>query len=322
MIADAPKLPQTLLDAVKHFDPETARRYVESIKWADGPACPKCGSVSVYAIKRGAMHQCREKGCRCQFSLIRDTIFQGTHLTLDKWCLAVWQIANCKNGVSSCEMARSLGISQTSAWHLLHRVRWVIQQCPQGMMGESGTGVEADTTYMGGLMKFMTHERRERARNGYTLHGKAAVHGLKDRRTGTVRARVMGRETGEKVKDHIQENVSPRAFMFTDTARVYDWLPRGLGKGRFHLTVNHAKGEYARGSVHTNGLESFWNCLRRGCKGTYVRPSPERLQYYVDEQVWRFNMRKLADWERFDAAMRMIVGKRLTYKTLTEGKTR
>jgi transposase-like protein len=319
MIADSPKPPQTLLEAVRHFDAETARQYVQAIKWPDGPVCPKCGSVNVGTIKsRNGMHQCREKQCRCQFSLIKGTIFEGTHLRLDQWCLGVWQIVNCKNGVSSCEMARSLGISQTSAWHLLHRVRWVIQQNHEGMMGETGGGVEADTTYMGGLMKFMTEERRERARRSYMLHGKAAVHGLKDRRTGTVRAKVLGRETGPKVHDHIQENVSPRAFMFTDTARIYD----RLGKGRFHLTVNHRRGEFVRGSAHTNGLESFWNCLRRGCKGTYVRPSADRLQYYVDEQVWRFNMRKLTDWERFEAALRLIVGKRLTYKTLTDGATR
>jgi ISXO2-like transposase domain/Transposase zinc-ribbon domain len=302
--------PSTLLAALRHFDPDTADAYVRSIKWPDGPCCPKCGSVRVGEIKSRRRFQCRERECRHQFSLIADTIFAGTHLRLDQWIAGVWMIVNCRNGVSSCEIARAIGCKQQSAWHLLHRVRYVIQQAHAGQMhGE----IESDESFVGGLLKFMTGERKERAR----ARGKAIVHALKERSSGTVRAEVLPAARTEFVRDAVLENVAENAILYTDESHLYDWADGVY----IHESVNHQE-RYVDGRCHTNGLECFFNTLRRGLKGTYIRATPGHLQAYVDEQVYRFNHRHLTDWERFDGAMRLIVGKRLTYSELTGGAVR
>lgn len=311
--------PQTLLEAMRHFDPETARAYVASIKWPTGePVCPKCGSINVGTIKsRNGMKQCREKECRLQFSLTKGTVFESSHLRLDQWCVGVWMIVNCRNGVSSCEIARHIGCKQQSAWHLLHRVRYLLQQ-DDAKMGAQRGEVETDSTYIGGLLKFMSYDRQQKAKARGNW-GKTIVHAVKERRTGSVRARILTDEIKHPSRDFIGDNVEPGAMVYTDAAKEYRWLD---GSCYEHESVNHTNREYVRGRCHTNGLESFFNCLRRGLKGTYIAASPEHLQAYVDEQVWRYNNRADTDWQRFEAAMRLIVGKRLTYEALTDGAVR
>jgi transposase-like protein len=305
--------PQTLMAAVRHFDPETASRYIEGIKWPDGPVCPECGSVNVGRIKSRNRHQCREKGCRRQFSLLTGTIMEGTHLSLDKWVAAVWMIVNCRNGVSSCEIARTIGCKQQSAWHLLHRVRHVLAQDAANFTGVC----ESDETFVGGLVKFMSRERRARAK-ARGRHGKTVVHAVKERRSGMVRAEVIPAAQTVYVRDAVMEKVKPGSRLYTDEGRIYDWA----GDSWYtHRSVNHQE-RYVDGDVHTNGCENFFNCLRRACKGTYIKPTPEHLGAYVDEAVFRFNVRTLTEWERFEAAMKRIVGKRLTYAALTDGAVR
>lgn len=308
------KNPATLLDAMRHFDPDTARAYVAAIKWPDGPCCPKCGSVNVGRIASRNRLQCREKGCRRQFSLISDTIFESTHLRLDQWVMAVWMIVNCRNGVSSCEIARTIGCKQQSAWHLLHRVRHLLVPEDEGQL----TGpVESDETFIGGLFKFKSPHRRRRALANGRPNGKSVVHALKDRGTGKVRAEVIPNACAEYVRDAVLENVKEGSTLHTDSARIYDWA----GEVYMHKSVNHAV-TYVDGDCHTNGLENYFNCLRRGLKGTYIKAHHEHLPAYVNEQTWRFNARTLCDWDRFQGAMRKIVGKRLTYKVLTDGGIR
>jgi transposase-like protein len=308
------KNPATLMQAMRHFDPETASRFVESIKWPDGPVCPKCGSVNVGRIVSRNRHQCREKGCRKQFSLTTGTIFESTHLNLDQWCVAVWMIVGCRNGVSSCEIARTIGCKQQSAWHLLHRCRELLQ--PQNE-GQFAGVVEADETFVGGLLKFVSPHRRRRAIAAGRLRDKAVVHAMLERGSGRVRAEVIPAARTEFVRDAVLENVAQGSALYTDSSRVYDWASVTYA----HKTVNHAI-EYVKGPVHTNSLENYFNCLRRGLKGTYIRATPEHLPAYVNEQTFRFNNRKLSEWERFESAMRAIVGKRLTYSELTDGATR
>lgn len=321
MVALTPKLPGTLLAMIRHFsNPETCSAYVSEIKWPSGACCPKCGSVNVGEIKSRARFQCREKGCRKQFSLITDTIFEGTHLRLDQWFAGVWMIVNCKNGVSSCEIARAIGCKQQSAWHLLHRVRHCLQQNHVGKIGENRGAVECDSTFVGGIFKFMSFERQERARKSGRPHNKCVVHAIKDRKSSTVRANVTNSVSTDATKHEVQRHVERGANIYTDQGREYRWLT--FGSGYRHDTVNHSILEYARGPVSTNGCENFFNCLRRGLKGTYIWTTPEHLGAYVDEAVFRFNHRTESDWERFDRAMRLIVGKRLTYETLTDGATR
>lgn len=310
--------PLTLMEAVAHFSvPGVAEKYIKSIKWPDGACCPECGSVNVGAIKTRCRYQCREKECRRQFSLLTGTIFEASHLKLSQWCLALWMIANCKNGVSSCEIARAVGCKQQSAWHLLHRIRHLHTQQYTGQM--SGT-IESDCTFVGGQFKFMNHKAWERARKSPRPHAKTVVHAMVCRDTGEVRAAVVDGEKRDCTEPAIRKHVARGSYLFTDNGAAYRWAR--YTRDYEHFFVNHSVGEYARGAIHTNTMEGFFNCLRRGLKGTYIRASHDHLDAYVDEQVFRYNCRKLCDWERFDRTMRMIVGKRLTYRELTGGATR
>lgn len=212
MVSLAPSKPGTLLAAARYFTPEACAAYITGIKWPDGPCCPKCGSISVGEIKSRARFQCREKGCRKQFSLITDTIMEATHLRLDQWILGVWQIVNCRNGVSSCEIARAIGCKQQSAWHLLHRVRHILQQ----HNAEQFSGAcESDETFVGGLFKHMSPGRRARARTKGRA-AKAVVHAIKERKSGTVRAEVIPAAQSEYVRDAIMEHVKPGSRLYTD----------------------------------------------------------------------------------------------------------
>jgi transposase-like protein len=311
--------PNTLLAAVRYFDADTATAFVQSIKWSDGPFCPKCGSVNVGHIQSRGRHQCREKGCRKQFSATTGTIMEATHLKADQWMVAVWMIVNCRNGVSSCEIARTIGCKQQSAWHLLHRVRHILQQDTSEPM--RGT-VEADGTIVGGLVKNMPKRRRARFTRTHgrgPRAGKAVVHAIRERSSGRVRACVLTGESADELRRVIGESVKPGSRLLTDSANTYSWI---RSAGYFHQTVNHAEDEYVRDDVTVNGCENFFNCFRRALKGTYIRPSHGHLSAYVDEAVFRFNVREDSEWERFEKAMQRIVGKRLTYSELTGGAVR
>jgi len=310
------KKPVTLMAAIRYFNKPAAEKYVESIKWPEGPICPQCGSVNVGYIKSRGRHQCREKECRRQFSLTTGTIFEGTHLGLDKWMVAVWMIVNCRNGVSSCEIARTVGCKQQSAWHLLHRVRHVLAE--EGAELMRGT-VEADTTLVGGLVTNMPKKRRKEFRGRSPHHGKTAVHAVRERDSGRVRACIVKGETSAEARKVLAETVAPGSRLYTDSSHAYGWAKSG---GYRHETVNHSRDEYVRGDVTVNGCENFFNCLRRSLKGTYIRPSAGHLLAYVEEAAFRFNVRNKSEWERFDAAMRQIVDRRLTYKELTGGAKR
>lgn len=308
--------PNTLLSAMRHFTPDVAEGYIASIKWPDGPCCPKCGSVNVGEIKSRRRHQCREKGCRQQFSLTTGTILEGTHLRSDQWVAAVWMIVNCRNGVSSCEIARTIGCKQQSAWHLLHRIRHILA----GDEGAKLSGVvETDSTLVGGRLGNMPVKRRRKIQGQNPRVNKAAVHALRERRTGRVRAAVVQSERSDDIQAIVAEHVETGSCLHTDESRAYS---RVSELGIYRLSVNHGKGEYVRGTVTVNGCENFFSCLRRALKGTYIKATPGHLAAYVDEAVYRFNVREMTEWERFDSAMRRIVGKRLTYSTLTDGAVR
>lgn len=317
MIASAGQTPKTLIEAVcQSSDLDHARDYLIDKKWPDGLiACPECGSTNIGEIKSRGAFQCRERECRKQFSPKTGTIFEASPLPLSKWFAAVWMIANCKNGVSSHEIGRAIGVKQQSAWHVLHRVREAMRGAFTGrMLGEC----EADATFIGGLAKFMHKDVRERRIIGRGGHDKAMVHGVL-KRGGEIRARVVrkGRERIAYEADLVREAVTPGERVYTDTAASY----QRLGEDFLHEVINHAI-SYVEGRVHTNGVENFWSLLKRSLRGSYVSVDPDHLEAYVDEQVFRFNNRKLSDWQRFDRLMGMVIGKRLTYSKLTGGKTR
>jgi transposase-like protein len=311
------KPPRTLQEAIIYFsDPDRALEYAVKLRWPDGKViCPRCSSDRNYFIKTRKLWLCR--GCDKQFTLKVNTIFEDSALGMDKWMAAFWMLVNCKNGISSMEIHRALGITQKSAWFVLQRLRLALRTGSFGApkkMGGSDIELEADETFVGGLTKNMHRERKLRLVQQGGMHGgKAIVQGILDRNLREVRAAVVPNIKRETLQNAILNNVKYGSTVYTDDAVGYDKL-----HSRFvHDVVNHSE-EYVRGRVHTNGLENFWSLLKRGLRGTYVCVEPFHLDRYVDEQVFRYNNRKNKnDADRFALAMSQVAGKRLTYSELT-----
>lgn len=303
--------PKTLLDMINYFSDEmNAFKYLCRQRWGDTVSCPRCQSEKVKLIETRRVFRCN--GCRKQFSVKVGTIFEDSPISLTKWLPAVWLIANAKNGISSYELHRSLGVTQKTAWFMLHRIRVALQN---GSFELLEGHVEADETYVGGRSEFMHHKVREarrlEGRMGKGGHGKTIVAGV-IQRNGNIVAKVIQRTNRTTMLNFLMDNVHGNARLFTDQARGYEYA-------KFyweHQVVNHAI-EYVRGNVHTNSMENFWSLLKRGLKGTYVSVDPIHLERYVGEQVFRFNQRKDNDGGRFKKAIRQIVGRRLTYAELT-----
>jgi transposase-like protein len=310
----ADRFPQTLMDAVTHFaDPDRCHEYMRSIKWPDGQiTCPECGGLEIGEIKSRRMFQCKAKGCRKQFSVKVGTIFEDSPLPLQKWFVAVWSITNAKNGISSCELARAIGVTQKSAWFMLHRVRLAMKTGTfQRIKGE----IEADETFIGGLSKNMHKNRRARTITGTGGSGKTAVMGILQRISeeapSRATAKVVQNVRGETLQPEIRKTVEPGSTLYTDAWPSY----RGLSDKYTHEVIDHAV-EYVRDNVHTNGIENFWSLLKRTLRGTYVHVDPEHLDRYLDEQALRFNERKKTDGQRFVEVMCHVPGRRLMYKRL------
>lgn len=306
--------PRSLIEAVRYFsDLAVCEAYMRKIKWPEGgPVCPNCGAKGkrIGEIKTRNMLRCKD--CRKQIYSKVGTIFEDSPLGLDKWFVAVWAIANCKNGISSHELGRALGVTQKTAWFMLHRIRKAMEV---GGLDKFDGPSEADTTYIGGKAANMHQSRRERVILGRGAVGKTAVHGILQRgdekQTSYVRADVIGGEDANVLLPAVRRNVRYGVNVFTDAAHAYG----ELCFTHLHQTIDHSIA-YARGVIHTNGLENFWSLLKRSLGGTYIAVAPFHLQRYVAEQAFRFNARKSGDGGRFEAAMAGTIGKRLTYREL------
>jgi hypothetical protein len=239
------------------------------------------------------------------------TIFEDSPLGLDKWLPALWLLANAKNGISSYEVARALGVTQKTAWFMLSRIRLAMQTRSFDKMG--GT-VEVDETFIGGASRFMHKSKRARLR-GTGVVDKVAVMGLLQRKRGKkhaiVRATVVPNIKARTLQPNVHANVLRGAKVYTDAANAY----KGLEKTFQHASIDHAV-QYVDGQVHTNGLENFWSLLKRSIKGTYVSVDPIHLFRYVDEQARRYNERKKNDLQRFVGVLKDVVGRRITYNEL------
>jgi transposase-like protein len=298
--------PQTLLEAIRYFsDPDTCLNFVAKLRWPDGPICPKCQGKDVSFLSTRRLWKC--KACKKQFSVKVGTIFEDSPLGLDKWLAGIWMIAGAKNGISSYEVHRALGITQKSAWFLLHRIRLAMQT---GSFEKLSGEVEADETFIGGLARNMHKSKREKRITGAGPVGKSVVMGLLQRH-GKVRTKVVKDVKRGSVLPEIRKHVEPGSEVFTDSLPSY----LGLSPDYVHQVINHAEA-YAKGKVHTNGLENFWSLLKRMIKGTYVHVAPFHLFRYLDEESMRFNERARNDAERFLDVLSRIVGRRLTYKKL------
>jgi transposase-like protein len=307
--------PTTLVDAIKYFsDHIICIDEVKLMRWPDGVvSCIGCGEIgNCIWLSKQRRFKCRS--CKKQFSVKVGTIFEDSPLGLDKWMVAMWMLANCRNGVSSYEIARAIGITQKSAWHMLHRIRKAMTDVSSEKLGNNGP-VEIDETFVGGKVKNMHKSRRVKGLNYQAGNGKAIVMGMLER-GGRVRAKVIADRKLHNMRPTLEANVHSGAHLITDEHTNYPFLAKE--RDHVHEIINHIEG-YVRDHVHTNGIENFWSCLKRGLNGTYISVEPIHLDAYVNEQVFRFNLRhkEHTDAARFKAVLKDVVGRRLTYAELT-----
>jgi transposase-like protein len=330
------KEPKTFQEAILYFaDRNRCIDYLALRRWPDGkPVCPVCNRTDAKFLANQGRWQCKTVHHHRQFSVKVGTVMEDSAIPLEKWMPAIWAIVNDKNGISSWELHRALGITQKSAWFMLHRIRLGMSLQRKGFgsaarpkMGDGGNGstaVEVDESFVGGKLRNMHRNRRAKwaAESGHTggATGKTIVLGMLDREAREVRAKVVPDVKRETLQTEILKNVKYGTKVYTDDAVPYDKL-----HWRYvHEVVDHSQ-EYVRGQVHTNGMENFWSLMKRTLKGTYVAVEPFHLDRYLDEQMFRYNNRAtkenpLTDADRFSLALTQIANKRLTYAELT-GKT-
>ena len=318
--------PKTLLEAITYFSTaENCRKFMIAVRWADGIVrCPVCNSERVTYLEKANVYKCKTVHPKQKFSLKVGTVYEDSPIGLEKWLPASWMLSNCKNGVSSYELSRSLGVTQKSAWFMLHRIRTAMKDMPTTKLGgNSGGAVEVDETFIGGKPANMHHDRRvkivkekyaqPKSAGGWTATGKASVMGMFDRESRQIRTKVVPNVKRETLQNEIFSGIEFGSRVYSDQAVAYDTL-----KAKYvHETVNHAV-EYVRGQVHTNCLENFWSLTKRNLRGTYVAVEPFHLDRYLDEMTFRFNNRiKNTDADRFMKVVGQLTGKRLTYAELT-----
>jgi transposase-like protein len=325
--------PKTFQEAILYFaDRNRCIDYLAMRRWKGGlPVCPVCQRTDAKFLEKQGKWQCKTVHHHRQFSVKVGTVMEDSAIPLQKWLPAIWSIVNDKNGISSWELHRALGVTQKTAWFMLHRIRLGMSLQVKGFGsaarkkmgdgGKGGTAVEVDETFIGGRKKNMHKDKKIRyeARGG--AFGKTIVQGLLDRNAREVRAKVVPNVTRETLQNEILKNVKYGTKIYTDEAVAYE---QGMQWRFVHEFVNKSE-TYVRGQVHVNGMENFWSLLKRTLNGTYVAVEPFHLDRYLDEQIFRYNNRAtkdnpMTDADRFSLALTQIANKRLTYAELT-GKT-
>ena len=310
------QFPQTLMEAVQFFSKDdNAFNFMVELRWPNGVCCPRCGGTDTGFISTRKTWECHSCTSKKQFSVKVGTIFEDSALPIAKWLAAIWMIANAKNGVSSYEIHRSIGVTQKTAWFMLHRIRLALQT---GSFERLSGDVEGDETYIGGKAEFK-HRDRPRDVGGRNRLIKVTMAGLFQRSTENKASRIKIQALdiirGRELFPIILQNVERGSSIFTDAFRSY----RGLHHAYTCDVINHAI-SYVQERVHTNGLENFWSLLKRTLRGTYLSVDPVHLRSYLDEQAFRFNERKDNFAGRFLKAAKGVIGRRLRCLDLIDGK--
>ena len=303
--------PKSLQEAIIYFsNPDNCVAHLVAQRWPDGVVkCPTCGNEKVAYRAHRRTWTCSSHHAKREFSIKVGTMMEDSPIGLDKWLMATWLLTNCKNGISSYEIARDIKVSQKAAWFMLHRIRLAMQDDFFG--SKLGGEVESDETFIGGKSRNMHVSKRQRRITGTGGKDKTAVMGMLER-GGNVRTIVVPNRKRAALQTEVRKHVEAGAALYTDALPSY----AGLAEEYAHAVVDHAVA-YVDGRVHTNGLENFWSLLKRGIAGTYVSIEPFHLFRYLDEQSFRFNNRKVNDSSRFNLVLSQIVGKRLTFAELT-----
>jgi len=277
------KEPKSLQEAIVYFsNPDNCIDYLAVRRWPKGVVCPNCGSDSVSFNAKRRTWKCASHHPKREFSVKVGTIFEDSPISLDKWLTATWMLTNCKNGVSSYEIARDVRVTQKSAWFMLQRIRLAMQDDFFGSkLGANGGEVEVDETYIGGKARNMHMSKRQRRITGVLTDDKTTVMGFLER-GGKVRTAIVENRHRDTVQPMVKKHVQMGAALYTDELGGY----QGLHTEYEHQVINHAE-KYVDGRVHTNSLENFWSLLKRGISGTYVAVEPFHLFRYLDEQSFR-----------------------------------
>lgn len=290
------------------------RNYLEQLLWNGVPVCPHCGSKNEGHFKlkvKGefkGLYKCKENACRERFTITVGTMFEGSHISLRKWFIAIYLFSSHKKGISSHQLGRDLGITQKSAWFMLCRIRLAFQV--KSLVQMDGL-IQADETFIGGKNKNRHADKKVEDSQGRSCKDKTPVFGLLQH-TGKVHTQVVADTKGTTLKPIITDMVKSGAIVVTDEWGAYN----GLSKSYSHVVLNHQKEEYVRGAFHTNGIENFWSLFKRGIYGIYHSASPKHLHRYCSEFSFRYNTRKISDADRFSLSLSSATAK-ITYKELT-----
>jgi transposase-like protein len=290
-------------------DQETARTYLEGRLWPNGPKCPVCGVGDRITVRKEGFYRCNQ--CKEDFTVRTGTIFERSHVPLHKWIYAMYLLVTARKGISSMQLAKEIGITQKSAWFVLHRLR---EACGGDNLSKLKGIIEIDETYVGGIEKNKHESKKLKAGRGTV--GKTAVLGMRER-GGKVVAMPISKTDKASIQSAIAQNVEAGSMLNTDEAGAYDGI-KALSFG--HETVNHSAGEYVRDDVTTNGIESVFAVLKRGLIGVYHHASPKHLGRYVDEFTFRLNEGNVKNHTltRLESFVDGVAGKRLTYKGLIQ----
>ena len=285
---------------------EAATAWFESVVWPTGRCCGKCGATNTREVPNAKPMPYWCPDCRSYFSVRTGTPMARSNVPLRKWAIAIYLCLTSLKSVSSMKLHRDIGVTQRTAWFMLHRIRQAWELGDDD--GPYDGPVEADETYMGGRRANMSNRQRA-ALEGRGPVGKTAVVGVKDRATGHVAARVVSRTDAETLQGFVLDHAAPDAEIYTDEAAAYRGLPN-------HDSVKHSVGEYVDGKVHTNGVESFWSMLKRAHKGTFHKISPKHLQRYVSEFAGKHNIRDSDTITQMRNTVARLVGRNLFYRDL------